>query len=329
LELINLTPYAAERSVTLDTTGRESLLVLIKATYALSTGVPVLAARQEPLRLADEYHGAPERTSVRWAAETALFKPAAEVLITGSAYTQARSRREALVSVRVGSVHKQVRVLGNRKWQARSRSSLSTSEPFEDMPLQYERAFGGADSQQSWPENPVGTGFRAKGSQVSLADCAAPNLEHPDCPSDSDRARTCGLGPIAPSWAPRSGYAGTYDARWQEQRMPLLPDDFDPRFALTAPADQVLPGYLRGGEPVQLTAVRPGGGDYVFSLPVLAPQVVVMLSGERLTPEVRCDTLHIDTRAQLLWLSCRAALNVHERLPELQWIKIEGGHGER
>jgi hypothetical protein len=333
VELINLTSFAAERSISLDPQGRECLLVLVKASYALDTGQPVLSEQQDPLHLADVYHGEPGVTSLRWAAETCLYKPAAEVVVTGAAYTRASARDEALVSVRVGSVHKRVRVVGDRTWRGRSRGTLSAPKPFREMPLLYERAFGGSDATgkrpQACAENPVGAGYRSEGSQLSLEDCAAPNLEDLTHDSGSDRAKTCGLGPVAPSWAPRARHAGTYDAAWRKQRMPLLPDDFDPRFAFTAPADQILSGYLTGGEPVQLDMLRPDGGSYTFALPALAAQVVVSSSGQRLVPELRCDTLHIDTTLRRMWLTARASLNVHERLSELAWIKIErGAHGK-
>ena len=74
------------------------------------------------------------------------------------------------------------------------------------------------------------------------------------------------LAPICAHWMPRRQYAGTYDARWEQSRAPYLPADFDPRFFQVAPADQVVPGYLTGGEPVELFGVSPWG-PVRFTLP--------------------------------------------------------------
>ena len=41
------------------------------------------------------------------------------------------------------------------------------------------------------------------------------------------------------------------------QRQPLLPVDYDPKCLLCAPLDQQAPGYLKGGEPVELTNLTP------------------------------------------------------------------------
>jgi hypothetical protein len=109
--------------------------------------------------------------------------------------------------------------------------------------------------------------------------------------------------------------------------MPLPPADFDPRFDHAAPPDQVLRGYVAGGELVSITSVRPDGGSYRFALPALAPEVVVRIGGERQTPRFVCDTVVIDCAAQRLWLVGRAATSVHGRIAELEWIKIQGPPG--
>ena len=64
--------------------------------------------------------------------------------------------------------------------------------------------------------------------------------------------RPAGFGPIARHWSPRVKFAGTYDAKWKQERLPLSPADFDDRFYLCVPEDQQAPSYLKGGEPVEL-----------------------------------------------------------------------------
>ena len=91
------------------------------------------------------------------------------------------SRRELEVGFRVGPVQKVLRVIGDRSG---ARWAPSSPQPFEKMPLVYERAFGGVDPQVEEPErdwdwrNPVGTGFAV--SRGNADGLALPNIEYPN-----------------------------------------------------------------------------------------------------------------------------------------------------
>ena len=67
-------------------------------------------------------------------------------------------------------------------------------------------------------------------------------------------------------WQPRVAFAGTYGDKWQRERQPLLPEDFDDRFFQHAPLDQQSPTFLRGGEPVVLRGLT-SEGELRFALP--------------------------------------------------------------
>src|SRR5512139_3370203 len=145
MELINLTPFAAERLILMNGEGFEVLLVVVKATYAIQDGAPVLAEVQEGVVLADEYVGEPGESSLRRAAETSLGKPAADVVVTGSAYSRRDRPTEALVILDIGPVRKAVMVRGDRVWEGRLGGRPSSPQAFVSLPLVYERAFGGTD----------------------------------------------------------------------------------------------------------------------------------------------------------------------------------------
>jgi hypothetical protein len=334
MELINLTRYAAQRVIGMDGDGRETLVVAVKATFALAPRVitPALADEQPPVVLADEYGGEPAVSSIVQASEMMLAKPAADVLLRGCAYAKTAQGTETMVTLRVPPIQKTIRVTGDRAWTG-AFGSLSRPAPLSAMPLVYERAYGGRDDSgdqpDAWPDNPVGVGFRSKRSRLPVAGGLLPNLEDPATPmsSPTDRPPTRGFGPIAPGWSPRPSYAGTYDAKWERDRMPLLPLDFNPRFHQVAPPDQILPGYVRGGELVTITSVRPGGEGFHFAVPTVRPSVVVRVGSERHTPAVHCDTLAVDAEAQRLSLVFRAAFPVAGRVPDLAWIKVEEGSG--
>jgi hypothetical protein len=329
MQRINLTPYAAEHTVMMDGLGFERLLVVVKATYSIAAGTPVLADVQEPVYRADDYHDTPHASSLRRAGEMPMEKPGTELVVAGSAYPAQRGGAEALVALALGPLHKSVRVVGERVWSGEVAPVMSRPVPFERLPLLWERAYGGRDEtgdvEELCPANPVGRGFRSSTSRRPIDGALLPNLEDPAEPmlSPEDRPRPAGFGPIAPWWSPRPRYAGTYDDKWKRERMPLLPDDFNPLFHHAAPHDQILPGPLLGGETLSVTGVRPGGGGYQLALPHVDLEVVVRIGRDRLVPPVRIDTLILDTDAETLSLVSRASVSVHMRLHRLEWIKIQ------
>lgn len=267
----NRTPFAAERGWVRDRNGAEVWLVAVKATFdILPDGSTIPSQEQPPVLRAPEYHGEPGKSSIKYEADLVLTKKTTDVLVVGHAYAPGgRAVAELDVGFKVGPVQKILRVCGDRIW-----GSLGPSEaqPFDRMPLVYERAFGGVDRLSDSPErdwdwrNPVGTGFAVEKSH--LADRLLPNIEYPDAPfmEWNDRPPPAGFGAIAGHWQPRAGLAGTYDEEWMSTRQPLLPEDFDDRFFQCAPVDQQAPDFLRGGEPVVLYRLTPGG-DLRFLLP--------------------------------------------------------------
>ncbi len=177
------------------------------------------------------------------------------------------------VRLRVGSVDKRLRVLGDRRWRRGAVGiGLGPPEAFSRMPVVYERTYGGANEsdadrgQRRWePRNPVGTGFAT--AKEHLTNQLAPNIEAIDDAYSGwqDGTPAC-FGPVARHWAPRLAFAGTYDAQWERSRKPLVPADFDDRFYQCAPEDQQVEGLLKGGEQVDLEGMT-SEGVWSFRLP--------------------------------------------------------------
>src|SRR5262249_1683672 len=149
----------------------------------------------------------------------------------------------------------------------------------------YERAYGGADLKADDPKkhdwdrrNPVGTGFAV--APEHLVGEKVPNIEDPRDSNRTwrERPRPAGFGPIPADWMPRVKWAGTYDERWQKERLPLLPEDFDDRFYLCAPEDQQAPHFLKGDEEVRLRNLTPEG-SLRFRLPRVALGFSTRFSG--------------------------------------------------
>ncbi|MBI3597294.1 MAG: DUF2169 domain-containing protein [Nitrospirae bacterium] len=327
MELINLSNFSVQPVIVMNNQGKETLLVVVKGTYVLDGVRAYLNADQEKILMADEYNGEPGLSSIRYAGETTLFKPATDLIILGSALPRRRDEQSVDVVLQAGKIRKTVRVFGDRYWVGKKGSErISEPQPFDCMPLVFERAFGGIDDSPDPPEadprNPIGKGFRAKNSQRPTAGTLLPNLENPAqmIRTPSDRPAPAGTGFVAPHWEPRRTRAGTYDEKWQNERAPFLPDDFDPLFHQSAPLDQVYPGYMEGGEPITVVNVSPSG-RLSFLLPSPKFDVAVRIGEDRHSLQMRLDTVVIDADNSRLRMVWRGSLSIHNQIYDVEWIK--------
>jgi len=335
MDLKNKTPFAAERVVLQDPTGRDVLVVVLKATYRFSPdGVVSIAEKQAPIALADEHYGEPGASSVRYESDLALRKAGTDVILIGNAYAPAgETVAELDVSLSVGSVQRTVRVFGDRFWRnPLGFASISSPEPFEKIPLVYERAFGGRDCSAEDPEhheqearNPVGMGLIVARSGLPLDGIRLPNIEdaHALIRSPTDRPTPAGFGYIGRHWQPRVALAGTYDDAWKLDRAPLLPDDFDERYFNGAHAQLIAPDYFVGGEPVELFNCSVDG-PVRFVLPTLRPKISALGWLGAATPMVaHCDTVTIEPDERRFSLVWRATCDVYKKMHDIARIVVE------
>jgi hypothetical protein len=316
MEIVKELPVEAAVMLAPDRDGREHWVVVVKATFVLPEGSsePAFAKEQAPLVYADVYHGDPGLSSISVAYDFAQEKPFAEVLLTGSAVApRARPVTELIAELKVdGLISKTIRVTGDRIWVEGLVHEVVASQPipFTRLPLVYERAFGGVlndgNEQRAHRENLVGVGLSSLRSGKNALGKPLPNLEDPGRPlrAFGEVTPTAGFAPLCPAWLPRASFAGTYDQAWLDERCPLLPLDFDPRFFQTAPIDQQVP-QLRGGEIVTLVNLT-AEGRLRFSLPRLELPIVFLFADRPDEPhEPRIDTIHIDTDTRRLFMVWR------------------------
>lgn len=313
----NKTPFAFEALHLLDEQNRPVLTTVIKGTFQVGPdGRCVRAEEQVAVNLGGEpWEEDPAGSSYRYEPEVAFTKPATDVVLNGHAWAARSGVSEMVVGLKVGPLQKQVSVVGDRAWfKSLGQVSASKPRPFEKIPLRWERAFGGWDRSHADParhqceaRNPVGRGMRAsKNFEEGLR---LPNLEDPQQPlrKFGESVAPAGFGFVSPHWQPRAALAGTYDERWQKQRAPLLPQDFDRRHLNAAAPGLVAPGYLRGDEPVVAAGVLPQG-TLRFVLPgVPPPQVEVVFRGAWKPLPTNLDTVIIEAderRVLLLWRGC-------------------------
>jgi hypothetical protein len=315
-EIDNQTPFAVTPLFISDEDGRPIVVPVIKATFDVSPhGDVTLGAEQVPVDFKGKLYGEPAASSPHFEPETAFVKLATDCVLLGHAVS-VRPTTQMDVSVRIGPVGKSARVTGNRWWlDGAVGLTMSAPEPFQLLPLVYERAFGGWDRTPEKTEhheyetrNPVGVGFVGKRG-TPLVGAPLPNIEEASqmVTSPTSRARPVGFGFIGVEWQPRVAFAGTYDGAWTRQRAPLLPKDFDRRFFNAASEGLVAPGYLRGDEWVQAVGVTPEG-TWQFRLPgVVAPVVTIALpfTGD-VTLQTNLDTLIVDADARRITLIWRA-----------------------
>lgn len=314
-ELDNATRLECAPVFVADEDGRPILAMIVKATLVVPMrGELTLAEKQVPVDFAGKPYGEPGKSSYRIEPEVAFVKPATDVVLLGHAHAPQRGATEVAVGLRLGPVTKVARVTGDRVFEEGVFGKrIGKPQPFEKIPLQWERAFGGWDRSAEKPEhhdcepaNQVGVGFAAKRG-VFVAGAPVPNIEDADKPLKGwgGRSPPAGFGFVNPEWQPRARFAGTFDATWEKTRSPLLPKDFNRRFFNAAPEGLVAPGYLRGDEVAVALGVTPEG-RWEFQLPGLAaPRCqIAVRTGAPIELTTNLDTIILDADARtatLLW----------------------------
>ena len=216
-------------------------------------------------------------------------KRCGELLVSGKAFAQGGAPAPAVpVRVQMGSVDKRLWVAGDRWW---TRGGTSEPEPFVEMPITWERAFGGAGHAA----NPSGKGLApvvVDGAEV----WPLPNVEDPRriLRSPDDRPPPAGLAPTDITAPERWSKIGTYDERWLRERFPGFAADADLGLFNSAPEDQQIEGFFRGDERIVLEGLHPERPVIEAALPGVAGRAFI--NRKTRTGEVFGEVpLHLDT----------------------------------
>ncbi|HUN80809.1 MAG TPA: DUF2169 domain-containing protein [Phycisphaerae bacterium] len=173
---------------------------LAKFTFRLNPGAGSTLIKAEPL-----FHDIrdPEtKPRLLPGSEFWPFREQTDVVVRGSAWAAGRRPIENMqVAVSVGQITKRIQVFGRRvmDWRVGGRPQFSNPEPFTEMPVIWENAYGGADRRVPvgpepltvgdierlqadhpgmYPRNPLGKGYVVVREPVT--DVELPNLEDPD-----------------------------------------------------------------------------------------------------------------------------------------------------
>lgn len=283
MNIVNDTAFSIGTLFSEDLKGKPRLTVIVKGTFSLKTGEAVSADEQLPIFTADEHYGDDPLASVRFESDRVPFKPRADVVLVGKAYSPgAKPVKRLDVSLSVGRVQKTIRVYGERHWQFANRlkmiPSISSPMPFVRMDLTYENAFGGINSAGAafCRENIYGKGIIGKKKTKSLNGKLLPNLEDPYnlIKSWKSRPKPVSFGFYPQGGMPRLSYAGTYDDNYRKNREPELPEDFSYEIFNGAHPDLQIVGYLSGDEPVELVNLSEEP-VLRFNLPGMRPKISI------------------------------------------------------
>lgn len=260
---------------------------------------------------------------MRYSSDIGLAKVGTDVLLSGDAISRVPVAAMD-VAVKVKSRVVPLRVHGQRLFYSGAFGvAIGKAQPFERMAIVYERAYGGMSADLSLVDyrNPSGVGVARNGAE--LADKLAPQIEHPERPhtSASDRHPPVGFGPIMTHWSPRREHAGTYDARWRAQRMPLLPEDHDPRHGNVAHPSLQFQEHLSPGDTIGIQGMSLEA--LVFALPAM--RVVVAgsyQSGEREMQRPLIDTVWIQPELRRVEIVARAVFRIGRGVRTLREVVV-------
>ena len=146
MELTNQTPFVAKStfSTAIDP-ARRFFVATAKATFDIRDSSQVALDSQDPFPLFSKDVETP--LGLLPSDESPRADPVFEVILLGKAYAKGKNAvRQMRVSLAVGSITRETEVFGDRGWVDRQRFSQPVL--FSEMPLTYDRAFGGSCAAQ-------------------------------------------------------------------------------------------------------------------------------------------------------------------------------------
>jgi len=130
------------------------------------------------------------------------------------------------------------------------------------------------------------------------------------------------FGPVGRDDKRRLRYAGTYNQDWLENRMPLVPVDFDHRYHQAAPTDQIVAGYLKGDETLRFSNLRGDGQTIQARLPGRACVLSGNVLSHYFTEVPPLDTVSVFLEPLRITLAWRYAIRVRQKIEEISNVHI-------
>lgn len=270
------------------------LTVVVKGAFDIVASGECKIDPEQELLAGDLHYDDDTERSVRCESDFAAIKPRGECLVVGSCFSPGGRPTEILLAAfKIGPVVKKMAIIGDRHFKG-FLSGQTKPVPFCEMPLCWERSFGGPRSRI----NPVGLGL-GKSVVDGKAVIRLPNIEDPTnlIRGKRDRPTPIGSFPVPRSWPSRACLVGTCDARWTRTRWPWQPRDFQIEHHCAAPVDQRIDGFFRGDEEITLVNLHREIPKARFRLPGIGIRAFLHeAEGEIVRPLMpELDTITVDT----------------------------------
>jgi hypothetical protein len=287
MELVNSTPYPAHIFRTVIDQERIAASVFTRVTFDV-VGGSLRVSREQRWPVSgppwDSPYGPMDSDEVFW-------RGGVDVFLFGHARAPGLKPVPRMeVRLGIGSWHYSLLVIGDRRWERRQDALIPTEpEPFTEMPLTLEHAFGGKAEWDglavAYPANDRGKGFFIDEEQAEGG--ALPNLEDPDTPITgwTDQPEPVGVGPCPISCSLRTRNAVVLDK--DGQLLEIRPHLFNAAFPRMI-AERVEPG-----DTVWVDGVQPNG-RFTFRLPDVAPRVRLQFGDEVIDRRLAIDQIGIE-----------------------------------
>ena len=304
--------------------GTQLVSVLGKRTYRFAPDGKVEIDLDHPIPIfrGQTFLGGkdPDKDPVLQDDDLVAWKPLVDVVVHGSAHAPRGKRGYFFdVGVMVGDKARLVRVFGNRRIDLSSgKLRFTEPEPFDDMPLHWGLAYGGADvltdpsSRLVHPRNPVGKGFLVAPPLEALHGFALPNLENPNTVltpqtlllKKFDRWKTAQV-PMALGWTSRHFHDRAAGDPRAKGTHPFL----------QAPSPNAAPAFLRlgrlaGNETITLGYMDPDHPRLSFALPNDIPRAYLDMGKREIRLPTFLQTVEFYPSSRQFTLLWRASVRV-------------------
>lgn len=313
-EVENRTPFGCVGYFVCDLNGAEYWAVAATALFGIrDDGLLAIAEKQRQPLLAPLYRDKEAREL--WVeADLSPFRPRPDIIVSGVACRPDMApfrRHEAWI--KVGVLEKRASFFGARRLRkTKERVLVERGPDIAEAPLSWTAALGGPDvldpAAEPHDHNPIGMGWTTRWERLpDGVEIDLPFIENPAHPIAIGEPLPAqhGFGALQPAWRPRRDHAGTYDDAWRKSRAPLLPQDFSDDFHQSALPDQIYPGALQGGAPVEIDGFH-RDGPYRFHLPQMILEARTRIGSERSGARMRLIGVAIEATQKMLRLTYNA-----------------------
>jgi hypothetical protein len=297
-----------------------------------------------PLSDQDSYNGIgdPHLNSVYKPNESIPYKKYTDIVLVGAIKTYQKKKVPLLdVGIEVLGRKKIVRVYGDRYCTYQKNEFPLYSEPknFVEMPVEYERAYGGKDTisifneTYTYPRNPIGKGYALLNTPHLIDELQLPNYEDPNDLLLPNKLITekphnwnnlplpQGFGWVAPNTYPRSSFAGIVPAYISVDEIPkeallgIVPKNqvalsrqlklpsYNAQFNNGASLGMIY-DYLKPKSNIKLANFFEESRLMEFQLPRIEPVIYLDIGKgqKKLTTELQTIIINIDTHTiDIIW----------------------------